>query len=211
MKKLLLSTVCCLSLLIPQSLSAESSTADELKAVSTGSVSSRFRLGYFAGIGYQGRMSGEGNTKISGLLLECGLYGLFNPIQNFLDFEVGLSGKYNTGMSTSSSDTGETTYYSGLKQITVYGGTVFRFGETQKAVAVGVSKALYIDEVQSDELKASGYKKHDLEKGVGAYIEYQSGNKGIFFSRLEVEKIDIVSEIETNKETVGSILVGIKF
>ena len=80
-----------------------------------------------------------------------------------------------------------------------------------KKLLLGVSKALYIDEVQSDELKASGYKKHDLENGIGAYIEYQSGNKGIFFSRLEVEKIDIVSEIETNKETVGSILVGIKF
>jgi len=209
MKKLVLGTVCSLILLTPQVLSAESSIADELKAASTGSVASRFRLGYFGGIGYQGSI-GDGDTRIQGLLLEGGIYTLFNPIENFLDFEIGLSGKYNTGMSTSSNNSAKE-YYAGLKQITAYGGTVFRFGESKKAIAVGVSKALYIDEVQSDELKASGYKKHNLENGIGAYIEYQSGDKEIFFTRLEVEKIDIVGEIETSKETVGSILLGMKF
>jgi len=211
MKKLILGTVCSLMLLTPQVLNAESSIADELKAASTGSITSRFRWGYFGGIGYQGQFNGSGDTRIGGLLLEGGIYTLVNPIQNFLDFEIGLSGKYNTGMSSSTSNSLEKKYYAGLEQVTLYGGTVFRFGETEKAIAIGVSKALYIDEVQSDELKESGYKKHDLENGIGAYIEYQSGDKEIFFTRLEVEKIDIVSETETNKETVGSILLGMKF
>jgi len=211
MKKLLLCSVSSVALLATQPLIADSSIADELKEASTGSASSRFRVGYFAGIGYQGRIGGEGDTKIQGLLIEGGLYGLFNPIRNFLDFEVGISGKYNTGMSSSSSNSGKTTYYAGLKQVTMYGGTVFRFGETNKALAVGLSKALYISEVQSDELKASGYKKHDLENGIGAYIEYQSGDSEIYFTRVEVEKIDIVGERETSEETIGSILIGMKF
>ena len=185
--------------------------ADELKGASKESVSSRFRVGYFGGLGYQARIGGEGDTRISGLLLEGGLYGLFNPIQNFLDFEVGLSGKYNTGVGISSNDTDKTRYYAGLKQITLYGGTVFRFGATQKAIAVGLSKALYIDEVQSDELKADGYKKHNLENGIGAYVEYQNGNSRISFTRIEIERIDIVGETERSKDTVGSILFGIKY
>ena len=188
-------------------LNAESSITDELKKASTGLMSSRFRAGYFGGIGYQGRISGDGDARISGLLLEVGIYTLFNPIRNFLDFEVGLSGKYNTGMSSSSSNK----YYAGLKQITVYGGTIFCFSEAKKAISIGLSKALYIDEVQSDDLKADGYKKHDLENGIGIYIEYQSDDKNIFFARLEIERIDIVGEIETSKDTVGSILFGLKF
>ena len=213
MKKLLLGAVCCATLLVTQPLSAESSMADELKGAAAGSVSSRFKVGYSAGIGYQGRIGGDGDTKIQGLLLEGGLYGLFNPIRNFFDIEVGINGKYNTGMSSSSSNSGKTTYYAGLKQVTMYGGTVFRFGEKGKALSVGVSKALYIDEVQSDELKADGYKKHNLENGVGAYIEYQTDETtgGIFFARVEVERIDIVGETETNEDTVGSILFGMKF
>ena len=124
--------------------------------------------------------------------------------------EVGLSGKYNTGMSTSS-DSGNETYYAGLQQVTIYGGTVFRFGDTKKALAVGVSKALYIDEVQTDDLKDAGIEKHDLENGIGAYIEYQSGDTNIFFARIEVERIDVISDIETSEDTIGSILFGMKF
>ena len=212
MKKIILSIIYCTTL-FNTSLRAESSMADELKEASTNSLSSRFRVGYFGGLGYQGRIGGNGDTRISGLLIEGGVYGLFNPIQNFLDFEVGLSGKYNTGMSSSSndSDTDKTKYYAGLKQVTLYGGTVFRFGDTKKAIAFGLSKALYISEVQSDELKADGYKKHNLENAIGAYVEYQNGNSKIFFTRIEIEKIDIVGETETNKDTVGSILFGIKF
>ncbi len=210
MKKLILGAVCFATLLATTPLSA-SSIEDEIKEHEAGNITSKFRGGYFLGAGYQGRIGGDGDTKIQGLLLEGGFYGLFNPIQNFLDVEVGLSGKYNTGMSTSSNNSSKKKYYAGLKQVTMYGGTVFRFGDTKKALAVGVSKALYIDEVQSDELKADGYKKHDLENGVGAYIEYQSGDKNIFFTRVEVERIDIVSETETNEDTVGSILFGMKF
>jgi len=210
MKKSILGAICCATLLTISPLSASSSMADELKGASAGTAKTRFRGGYSFGIGYQGRIGGEGDTKIQGLLIEGGVYGLFNPIQNFLDIEVGLSGKYNTGMSTSSNNS-KTKYYAGLKQVTIYSGTVFRFGKTKKAIAVGVSKALYIDEVQSDELKASGMKKHDLENGIGAYIEYQSGNSDIFFARVEVEQIDVVSTTETSKDTIGSILFGMKF
>jgi hypothetical protein len=172
MKKFILSVICSLLSLSP--VYAESSMADALKEASSGTVSSRFRVGYFGGIGYQARMSGDGDTQIQGLLIEGGVYGLFNPVQNFLDFEVGLSGKYNGGMSTSSNSSSSKKYYAGLKQITIYGGTVFRFGETKKALALGLSKALYISEVQSKELKATGVKKNDLENGMGVY-EKQKG------------------------------------
>lgn len=211
MKKSILSLGACLTLLTINPLNAESSITDQLKDAGTGNVASRFRVGYYLGGGYQGRIGGDGDTKIQGLLLEGGVYGLFNPIKNFLDMEVGISGKYNTGMSTSSSNSNDKTYYAGLSQVTVYGGTVFRFGETQKAIAVGLSKALYIDEVQTDELKQAGVKKHEFDNGIGAYIEYQSGNTSIFFTRVEIEKIDVVGEVETNEETVGSLLFGIKF
>ena len=212
MQKSILSIVCCAVLLV-QSLNAQSSIEDELKSSSTGSVSSRFRVGYSIGVGYQGRLSGDGDTKIQGLLLESGVYALFNPVRNFFDIEIGISGKYNTGMSSSSSDSGEVSYYSGLKQVTLYGGTVFRFGEEGKALSVGISKALYIDEVQSDELKAQGYEKHDLENGIGAYLEYQTDEIGgnIFFIRAELEKIDIVSQMQTSNDIVGTILCGMKY
>ncbi len=109
-----------------------------------------------------------------------------------------------------SSDSNEKKY-TGLKQITLYAGPVFRFGETEKAIAIGVSKALYMDEVQPDKLKKAGIKKNDLENDIGAYIEYQSGNNDIFFIRLEVEKIDIISEEKISKDTVASISLGKKF
>jgi len=190
-------------------LSAESSLnlENELKNASAGLVSSRFRLGYFLGGGYQGTMGSEKNTEIQGILVEGGVYTLFNPIRNFFDIEVGLSGKYNFGSSNSDNNK----YYAGLKQITLYGGTVFRFGETKKAVAVGVSKALYIDEVQTDDLKKAGIKKHDLKNGIGTYIEYQSGDKKIFFVRAELERIDVVYPDGTDEDTIGSILIGMKF
>jgi len=213
MTKTILSTLSCVAILATQPLLADTSIQDELKNTSAGTVESRFKVGYSAGIGYQGRIGGEGDTKISGLLLEGGIYGLFNPIRNFFDIEIGINGKYNTGASMSSSNSGKTTYYAGLKQITVYSGAVFRFGEQGKALSVGLSKALYIDEVQSDELKKQGYRKHDLENGIGAYVEYQTDeiSGGIWFARLEVEKIDIIKSYGTQKDTVASILFGMKY
>jgi hypothetical protein len=208
---------CILTLLllvaISPSVEAETSFTDELKAASSGSVSSRFRGGYYAGIGYQGRIGGDGDTRIQGLLLEGGVYGMFNPIRNFLDFEVGISGKYNTGAKTTNNNSGKSSYYSGLKQITAYGGTIFRFGEQGKALSIGVSKAFYIDEVQTKDLKNLGYKKNNLENGLGVYAEYQTDeiSGGVYFVRLEIEKIDIVSLRNTNKDTVASLLFGMKF
>lgn len=212
MKKIILAG---LVLLGTSSVQAESSSfADELKEASAGTVSSRFRVGYSAGIGYQGRISGDGDTRIQGFLLEGGVYAMFNPVRNFLDLEVGISGKYNTGAGVTNGNSGKTEYYSGLKQITAYAGSIFRFGESGKALSFGLSKALYIDEVQTKELKDLGYKKNDLTNGLGAYVEYQtdeiSGN--VYFTRLEIEKIDIASKYNsTDKDTVASILIGMKF
>ncbi len=213
MKKQILSAFACLMVLAIEPLSAESSMEDALKKSSSGSVSSRIRAGVSIGLGYQGRMGGDGDTKIQGLLIEGGLYTLFNPVRNYFDIEIGINGKYNTGLDKSSSSSGKTTYYSGLKQVTLYGGSVFRFGDNGKALSVGISKALYIDEVQSDELKEEGYKKHDLENGIGFYLEYQTDETtgGIFFVRAEIEKIDIVGETTTSNDTIGSIIFGTKY
>jgi hypothetical protein len=71
MKKIILGAVCCMSLLTINPLNADTSLEDELKGASSGTVSSRFRGGYSFGIGYQGRMGGDGDTKIQGLLLEA--------------------------------------------------------------------------------------------------------------------------------------------
>jgi hypothetical protein len=215
MKKILLSaTLIFIGVLSSmQSLSADTLT-DELKETSSGSVSNRFRGGFFVGGGYQGRIGGDGDTAIQGLTGEAGLYGLFNPIQNFVDIEVGVSGKYNIGFEDTKEDKTVRKYYSGLKQVTLYGGPVFRFGETKKAVALGLSKALYIDEVLSDKQKEDGVKKHDFQNGLGAYIEYQSDfldTNNIFFARAEVEQIDIVSATKTDKDTFGSIIFGVKY
>jgi len=68
----LLGAICCATLLATQPLSA-SSIEDEMKDASAGLVSSRFRGGYFLGAGYQGRIGGDGDTKIQGILFEGGL------------------------------------------------------------------------------------------------------------------------------------------
>jgi hypothetical protein len=217
MKKILLSaTLIFIGVLLSiQSLSADTlDIKNELKETASGSVSNRFRGGFFVGAGYGGRIGGDGYTAIQGITGEAGLYGLFNPIQNFVDIEVGVSGKYNFGTEDKKDDGSIRKYYSGLKQVTVYGGPVFRFAETKKAVGIGLSKALYMDEVLSDEQKKDGVKKHDLENGIGAYIEYQADilkNNNIFFARAEVEQIDIVSATKTDKDTVGSIIIGYKY
>jgi len=212
MKKTILGMVCCATLLTIQPLSADTSIEDGLKQKSAGTVSSRFRGGYSFGLGYQGTLGGDGGTKIQGFLFEAGLYTLINPLRNMFDIELGANVKYNTGVTSTSGDSGKKTYYAGLKQATIYGGTVFRFGETGNALAIGVSKAFYMDEVQSDELKKDNVKKHDLENGMGAYVEYQTDELGgISFIRLEVERMDVVGEVETSEDTVGSILFGMKF
>jgi len=213
MKKIILAIFLLFSGVV--SLQAESSLTDELKNASSGSISSRFRFGYYGGIGYQGRLSGDGDTRIQGLLLEGGVYALFNPVRNYFDLEIGISGKYNTGAEVSSSNNigADIKYYAGLKQVTVYSGAVFRFGESKRALSVGISKALYIDEVLSDDMKDDNIKKHDLDNGIGAYLEYQTDlfDGTISFIRLEVERVDIKNDIQDTTDTVGSILFGVKF
>ncbi len=209
MKKIILIGLVVLGISTAQA--EEASLVDELKDASAGSVSTRFKGGYYMGIGYQGRVSGDGDTRIQGLLLEGGLYMLFNPVRNFFDIEVGVSGKYNTGMSSKDSS-GDKEYYAGLKQGTVYAGLVFRRGDKGKGFSLGVSKAFTIDEVQTDEMKADNMKKHDIENGIGIYGEYQTDELGgITFTRVEIERIDIVGDNKTDEDIVASILFGIKY
>jgi len=212
MKRFMLGVVLGLTMLAVQPLNADESLESALKKSSSGTVSSRFRGGWFLGAGYQGRIGGDGDTRIQGFLLEGGAYMLFNPVRNYFDMELGISGKYNGGAEVENTG-GKVRYYSGLQQLTVYAGTVFRLGETKRAISVGVSKALTISEVQSDEAEEAGLKEHDLENGVGAYIEYQTDELAgtITFIRVEVERIDIVSDTTTDKDTVASIVFGVKY
>lgn len=189
------------------------SLEEALKDESSGSFTSRFKIGYYGGIGYQASVKSEQETEISGLLLEGGVYTLFNPIKNFFDIEVGLNAKYNTGIEITSNDD-ETKYYSGLQQATVYVGPVFRFDEGRKAISIGLSKALYMKAVRTDEMKEKGIKENDIENGLGVYIEYQYMDligKNIGFSRLEVEQFDIISDKSKTEETVAGIIFGMKF
>jgi len=199
-------------------LSTENNELDDiLKDASSGSVSSRFIGGYYLAGGYNGAVHSDKDSKVKveGFIIEGGVYSLFNPIRNFFDVEVGLNGKYTFGTEDDKQqNTSKKTYHPELLQATIYSGLVFRFSEGKSALSVGVSKALYLKEVQTDEMKKAKVEENDIENGLGAYIEYQymGEKKGtIAFSRIEVEKFDIKSNIKDESETVASLLFGLKF
>jgi len=200
-----------------QNLIANDELEQTLRENANGEISSRFRIGTSIGFGYQGNIdNNDGNMKINGSSIELGLYGLFNPIRNLFDIEIGINGKYNIGKAPKTNNLGETTYYSRFGQIMTYGGIIFRLGEKKSnALSIGILKSLYMEEFQKDKEKDNGVEKHDLEDTIGAYIEYQVANnkklfKEIVFIRMEIEKIDISSNNETNENIVGTILIGIK-
>lgn len=190
---------------------------DLLKDASSGSVSSRFRGGYYFAGGYQHTVDAEEDSrvKISSFIVEGGVYGLFNPIRNFFDVEVGLNGKYNIGSKNDDEPhSAEKVYNPGLLQATAYSGLVFRFSGGKSALSLGVSKALYLKEIQTKEMEDANVEENDIENGLGAYIEYQyMGEKTgtIGFTRIEVERFDIKSNLKDESETVGSLLFGLKF
>lgn len=219
MKKIIISTVLLgISLMQPSMANASTgaSMEDALKDTSAGSFTSRFRGGYLAGVGFQSSAGGDGVTNIGGFLVELGVYGLFNPIKNFVDIEIGLTGKLNTGMSsTSRGTTGATekTYYSGLTQVTIYGGPVFRFDDGKKGIGIGISKALHIEERQSNDMEKANIQKNNLENGLGVYIEYQTNELlgNITFIKLTAETVDIVNNANKNQDVLAGILIGLKF
>jgi len=222
MKRKLLVTILMSALLLSnETLYAKDILKEQLEDASAGSIASRFIGGFYWGAGFQGTVGSEVTTSIDnseystnflGFLVEGGVYGLFNPIRNFADIEVGLNAKYNTGLN---SDSGKKKFHPALFQSTIYSGFVFRFDKGKKALSIGVSKALYMREYVDDEMKTVGLKEHDIENGLGLYVEYQRPDlkvgKGIAFTRFEVEKFDVITNNEKDSETIASFLVGFKY
>ena len=182
------------------------SLEEALKNESSGSFTSRFKGGYYLGIGYQGAIKSKTNAPIQGLLFEGGLYTLFNPIQNYFDIELGLNGKYNMGTNSESS---YDEYHAGLKEVTIYSGLVFRFNQGKQAFSLGISKSLYTKQIDTEDMKDDNIEVEDIKNGLGAYIEYQYMSKGgmIGFTKLSIEEFDILSA----KEKVANIIFGMKY
>ncbi len=189
----------------------------QLKSESKGV--NRFRYGFYGAIGGQRANNSDVSPRISGLVLEGGVYTLMNPIKNFADIEVGASFKYNGGAKMTNENSRQPKYYNGLKQISAYAGPVFQFGGGKHAVGFGVSKAFYLGEVKGDDNDKTP--KNDLSNGLGAYAEYQwMGQKStnssrhlIPFARLTIEKFDmeIANSNKTSDQTVVGLAVGTKY
>jgi len=185
------------------------SLEEALKETSSGAFTSRFKWGGYLGVGYQGAINSESKAPVEGLLLEIGVYSLFNPIQNFFDVEVGLNGKYTTGVESTN---GEKEYKAGLLEASIYSGFVFRYNEGVDALSIGLSKILYVKEDETENMEKDNIETQDLENGLGAYLEYQymsKGSKIIGFTRLEIEQFDIKSDSE--KEKIISLIIGMKY
>jgi hypothetical protein len=194
-------------------LTKNDSLEEALKEASSSIFTSRFRWGYSFGIGYQGARDSEAKAPIQGILFEGGLYTLFNPIRNYFDIELGINGKYSTGLEDRHYDREEDKeYHAGLKQATIYSGIVFRYDEGRHGISFGISKSLYAKEYETDDMKENNIETKDLENGLGAYIEYQYMSKGrnIGFTRLEIEEFDIKSNGVNEKEKIISFLIGMK-
>ena len=189
--------------------------ADQIKQTSKGI--GRFRTGLYISAGYQGATNSGVSPKIQGFLIDAGGYVLVNPIKKFADIEIGVSGKYNTGMSTTSKNN-VSKYYNGFSQVSAYAGPVFQIGGGKHAIGIGLSKAFVLNEVKGDSKDKSP--KNKLSNGLGAYIEYQwVGEKGkdnrhtIPFARFSVEQFDLKSAMtnKTSKQTVFGLVGGVKY
>jgi len=218
--RLLVTNLISILLLNNGILCAEDILKEQLEDASSGSVSSRFIGGFYWGIGFQGTIGSETTTSIDnseystnflGFLFEGGIYGLYNPIRNFADIEVGLNARYNTGLNSKDKES----FYPALFQSTIYSGLVFRFNKGMKALSIGVSKALYMKEYIDKEMKKVGLQEHGIENGLGIYVEYQHPDvkvgEGIAFTRFEVEQLDVITNNEKESEMVASLLIGFKY
>lgn len=176
---------------------------DQLKAESKGV--GRFRGGYYGGIGMaRGNekitYANTGGTKLSGIVFEGGVYGLFNPIRDWVDVEAGIGLKMALPGKTSSS-TGSDKYSHGYNAASVYAGPVFRSSNS----AVGMGVFLNTDStVTTDSNDAFSNKyKSKMINSPGYYLEYQygkPGSKAIYFFRLNYNKYDLKFASSAPKE-----------
>jgi hypothetical protein len=196
---ILFAVACAASLITPASAQTDpakpTSIEDQLKSSSAGV--GRFRWGYYGGAGWGvgSKISdaATGGTRPSGLALDGGVYGLFNPIRDFADIEagVGIRGLLPTSQS---SDGGSTTYKSGYIGATVYGGPVFRFGQGgASAIAIGAQLDVSAKILSTSEDPFYQRYKGKMSPAVGAYVEYQyksDSSKSIYYTRLNVARYD---------------------
>lgn len=191
---------------------------DKLKQTSEGT--GRFRGGVYGSLGWgfgsKIEIPGTGGTRPSGLRVEGGVYGLFNPIRDFADIEAGLSISALTP-SSSKSGSGATEYKTGFIAGNLYAGPVFRLGNSGSALAVGVH-LLFGNKVLKDSgdtfVKAF---PASMKSSPGAYLEYQykgDGSKAIYFSRLSASKYDASfkgAPVAVNTQGKGNTLVTFDF
>lgn len=212
MKSKISSVLMCLAMFSSlESFADDSSTAEKFKKSSSGT--GRFNGGFYGAIGAGSAIGSNDTTQIRGLDIELGVYGLFNPIKRFVDIEVGLNGKYITGMERSGNSS--STYYNGLAEVAVYGGPVFQFNGGKNAFGFGVSKALTSQERPYKDTDRN-YVKNDISNGLGAYAEYQwvKETGRISFARLTVETFDVEPKTLNAKsysQNVLGLVGGIKF
>lgn len=180
----------------------------------------RFRGGFYGsfGWGFGSRIDfpGGGGTRPSGLHLEGGAYGLFNPIRDFFDIEAGLG---LTALTPSSSDSGSggTAYKTGYVAGLLYAGPVIRLGQSGSAVSLGV-QALLGNKVLKDSNDAFvRLYPATMKSKPGFYAEYQyqgSQGKAIYFTRLTGSKYDVEFEgapAAINEQGKGNTLTTLQF
>lgn len=218
---LLLGLAALLPLLASGGAAAQSTTPSiEDKIQQSSSGVGRFRGGFYGSVGWgfgsRIDIPGGGGTRPSGLHLEGGVYGLFNPIRDFFDIEAGLG---LSGMTPSSSESngGGTSYKTGYVAGLIYAGPVFRLGQSGSALSLGV-QALLGNKVLKDSNDAFVRQYPATMKskpGFFAEYQYQGGkDKAIYFSRLTGSKYDVEFEgapASVNDQGKGNTLITVQF
>lgn len=206
MKKIILGLV-VITLTSLNAFDIESSIKEE-----TSGGDNYFRAGMLFGLGLQGSTK-DLSVNVGGLEFNAGGYMLVNVFNKLMDLELGVIGKYSLGGDEKPNS--DNVYTSGLAQVSIYAGPVIEFDDGYQAVGFGVSKALYIEEVRTDAQDSNNVPKHDLESGLGVYLEYQwiKDKKDIYFTRLEASQFTIKESLTTPEEeqTVASLMIGAKF
>jgi hypothetical protein len=175
---------------------ASSSVEDQLRRSSEGV--GRFRGGFYGALGWgfgsKIKDATTGGTRPSGPVVDLGLYGLFNPIRDFADIEVGggLRAMVPTSVSTNG---GRTEYKSGFVAGSVYAGPVFRLGKDgSSALALGAQLELGAKVLKDSADPFMGRYDAKLKPSLGGYLEYQYKGekaKAIYYTRLSLSKYDV--------------------
>ncbi|MBK6853643.1 MAG: hypothetical protein IPG93_19215 [Burkholderiales bacterium] len=192
----------------------------EEKIQDTGQGVGRFRGGVYGslGWGHGTRIStpNGGSTGPSGLHVEAGVYGLFNPIRDFADIETGLS---LTGMTSSStqSNNGAVSNKTGYIAGQIYAGPVFRLGQSGSALAVGMQALVGTKIVKNGEDTFVKQYPPKMKPKPGLYVEYQYQrglDNAIYFSRLTVTKYEVTFQgapASVNDQGKGNTLLTLQF